>query len=221
MKKSYFLLVALIVSTVQACFGQEHQPAVFSEDNKIERLPPTTTSYRARNLADDNISSLSRFKGLVTLDFSAGLAVQPPKITDKGLAEIAKLDLPDLKRLSLGWNDEITDEGLAHLPRIKTLIWLGLPSCTKITDAGLRRLAQLEGPVGLDLRACPNLTDEGIQQLAAKKDWEEIVLDGCPKITPEGLARLKARLPNVTIAKIDENWQHMGPDSTSPKWRKR
>ncbi len=53
------------------------------------------------------------------------------------MAELAKLDLPHLETLTLGWCDGITDAGLAEIGRMQTITWLGLPSCPKITDAGL------------------------------------------------------------------------------------
>ena len=143
----------------------------------------------------------------------------PAKITDEGLAELAKLDLPHLETLTLGWCDEITDAGLAHIVRMQTLTWLGLTTCPKITDAGLRELVNAKNLTGLDLRGCPNITDDGIQQLAAKKNWERIDLGGCPKITPEGVAKLQAALPNAPFVKKDDReWEFHAPHERS--WRK-
>jgi hypothetical protein len=179
-------------------------PPIVNTKRDIEHLPASQRWIRARGLADSDIPSLARLRDLRTLDFAGGNAVKPAKITDEGLAELAKLDLPDLETLTLGWCDEITDAGLAHIGRMQTIKWLGLTSCPKITDAGLRELINAKNLTGLDLRRCPNITDDGIHQLAAKKNWERIELGGCPKITAQGVAMLQAALPNAGVNKDDQ-----------------
>jgi hypothetical protein len=207
--------MALLV--MAGCGGK--WPPIVNTKRDIERLPPSQRSIRARFLSDSDIPSLARLRELRTLDFSGGNAVGPAKITDDGLAELANLDLPQLETLTLGWCDEITDAGLAHIARMQTITWLGLPSCPKITDAGLRELINAKNLTGLDLRGCPNITDDGIQQLAAKKNWERIDLGGCPKITPQGVAKLQAALPNTPFLKKDDReWGYHAPHERS--WRK-
>jgi len=213
--KSTILFLPIFILAVPGC-GK--WPPVVNTKRDIERLPASQRSIRARGLADGDIPSLGRLRELRTLDFSGGDAVKPAKITDEGLAELANLDLPDLETLTLGWCDEITDAGLAHIGRMQTITWLGLTSCPKLTDSGLRELLNAKNLTGLDLRGCPNITDDGIQQLAAKKNWECIELGGCPKVTPQGVAKLQAALPNAPFVKKDDReWGFHAPHERS--WR--
>src|SRR6267143_4004891 len=67
-------------------------PPIVNTKRDIERLPESERSIRARGLADSDIPSLARLRELRTLDFAGGNAVEPAKITDGGLAELANLD---------------------------------------------------------------------------------------------------------------------------------
>ena len=67
--------------------------------------PRGRRSIRARWLADSDVPFLARLKGLSTLDFGDGNGVGPAKITHEGLAKLAKVDLPYLETLTLGWCD--------------------------------------------------------------------------------------------------------------------
>jgi hypothetical protein len=210
------LLVPIVLLVVPGC---GHWPPVLYTKGDIAGLPASEPSVRARFLADRDIPSLARLKELRDLDFSSGNKKGPAKITDEGLAELAKLDLPRLETLTLGWCDNITDAGLAHIGRMQTITWLGLTDCANITDAGLRELVKTKNLTGLDLRGCHNITDNGIQQLAAKANWTRIELGGCPKITPQGVAKLQAALPNARVVKDEEEWEAEAPHSRS--WRNR
>jgi len=129
--KPAVLIVPIVVLSVPSC-GK--WPPIVNTKEDIQRLATSEPSIRARGLPDRDIPSLARLKELRILDFSGGNAVMPARITDKGLAELAKLDLPQLETLTLGWCDNITDAGLAHIGRMQTINWLGLTSCPNITD---------------------------------------------------------------------------------------
>jgi hypothetical protein len=182
-------------------------PPIVNSQPDIAKLPRSERWIRARGLSDGDVPSLNRLQHLEILDFSGGNAVKDCEITDRGLVELVKLDLPNLETLTLGWCGNITDAGLDDVARLKHLKWLGLPACPNITDAGLAKLTASKSLTGLDLRGCPQITDEGIQQLAAKRDWQEIHLGGCPRITRQGVARLQAVLPNARVQKDDQEWQ--------------
>jgi hypothetical protein len=214
--KSAFLFLPIVLLVIPAC--GPNLPPIVKTKRDIERLPASERSVRARFLPDSDIAALSRLRELRDVGFSSGNAVGPAKITDEGLAELAKLDLPDLESISLGWCDEITDGGLAHIVGMRTIKTLHLESCPKITDAGLRELIKAKNLTSLDIRGCPNVTDEGIQQLGAKKNWELILLGGCPKITPQGVTKLQAALPNARVNKNDQEWEFHAPHERS--WRK-
>lgn len=192
--------------------GCGSQPPSVKTTVAVKRLDPSARSISARELPDDDVGSLERLKQLEILDFSRGWGVGPARITDDGLATLATLDLPKLETLTLGWCQNITDDGLRHVAKLKTITWLGLPACSNITDAGLPSLAESKNLKSLDLRGNPNITDEGIQQLAAKKDWKEISLGGCQHVTAKGVTRLQTALPNTRVEKDDQEWQWINTD---------
>lgn len=210
------LLAAIVILVMPGC-GK--WPPIVANKADVERLPETQTSVRARGLPDSDIPALARLRQLRALDFSGGNAVKAAPITDQGLAELAKLDLPFLDTLTLGWCDNITDAGLNHIGRMQTINFLGLPSCPKITDAGLPELINAKNLTGLDLRGNPNLTDDGIQQLAANANWKDIDLGGCPKLTAQGVAKLQAALPKGRVLKGDKEWDEHFARVPRP-WRK-
>ena len=214
--KSSFLFLPIVLFVIPAC--GPHLPPIVNSKRDIENLPASQRSVRARFLPDSDIPALARLRELRYIEFASGNAVGPAKITNEGLAELAKLDLPDLDAISLGWCDEITDAGLAHIVRMRTIKTLHLESCPKITDAGLRELLNAKNLTSLDLRGCPNVTDDGIQELGAKKNWEFIFLGGCPKITPQGVAKLQGALPNARVTKNDHEWEQHAPHERS--WQK-
>ena len=186
--------------------GCGHYPPVVETAADVQRLPTSEKSIRARGLADDDIPSLARLRGLKYIDFSSGVAVEKAKITDKGLEQLAKLDLPNLEELDLGWCDNITDAGVAHVCKIRTLTMLLLMACTRITDSAIPELAKAKTLTYLDLRGGPGITDGGLQKLAAKHNWEHIELGGAPNITAKGVAQLQAALPRTRINKDDQQW---------------
>jgi hypothetical protein len=188
-------------------FGCGKWPPVVDTARDVERLPLSERSVRARGLPDRDIPSLARLRQLRYLDFGGGKAVKDAKISDDGLAKLARLDLPDLDWLALGWNGRITDAGLDNIRRMKKLDGLLLTGCPKITDAGLPALVKAKSLTYLDLRGCPGVTDVGIQQLAAKTNWKTIQLGGCPNVTAQGVAKLQAALPGARIDKNDREWE--------------
>src|SRR4051812_11244740 len=100
----FLLLIALL-----GCSGCGDWPPIVDNKADNQRLARSTASVRARGLSDSDIPALARLRQLRTLDFSGGQAVKRAKITDRGLAELATLDLPHLETLTLGYCDQITD----------------------------------------------------------------------------------------------------------------
>jgi hypothetical protein len=197
------IVIAVYLSTLQGCGDW---PPMVSDEEDIRSLPATVESIRARGIGDNDISALARLRELRHLDFSSGYGEQACTITDDGLKRLAELDLPYLETLTLGWCENITDAGLAHIAELESLEWLGLPGCTNITDAGLPWVTDVTKLKGLDLRGCLNITDEGIQQLALKTDWDVILLGGCQNVTAAGIDQLQTVLPQARIEKDDEEW---------------
>lgn len=181
-------------------------PPIVDTKRDIERLPVSEPSVRARGLGDHEIPSLARLRQLRVLDFSSGNAVMAAKITDAGLEQLSKLDLPHLETLTLGYCAKITDAGLVHVGQMHAVGWLSLMACPQITDAGLPHLLAMRGLTALDLRGCPGITDSGLQYLVAKTNWQTILLGGCANVTDGGVARLQSALPNAKVEKDEKEW---------------
>jgi hypothetical protein len=199
--REIFTLIALCL----LCSCGSEPPSVETKSD-IDRLPVSQQSVCARTLPDSDIPSLERLRSLDDLDFFTGCAVEEAKITDNGLARLAKLDLPQLHTLALGYCQNITDAGLAYVGQMQTITQLILTGSPQITDAGLPKLLAMRNLAYLDLRGCPGITDHGLQVLAAKTNWQEILLGGCPNVTANGVARLQAALPNAKVQKDDVEW---------------
>jgi len=106
--------------------------------------------------------------------------------TKLGAAEVV------MKEIKLmGWHNNISDAGLAHLANVKVI---HLENCENITDAGL---AHLKNVKSIELKGSQWLTDAGLAHLS---NVEEIGLHSCDGITDTGLAHLK------NVKKIKLRW---------------
>lgn len=121
----------------------------------------------------------------------AGLDLQNTKISDAGLAQIARCR--NLVRLRLE-NTAVTDAGLTHLQNLSRLEYLNLYN-TRVTDAGLRQLA-------------------GLPKLKSLYLWQT-------QASAAGAAELQKSLPGVkinlgtTLATIDTSVMQLAPPSIS------
>jgi eukaryotic-like serine/threonine-protein kinase len=88
-------------------------------------------------------------QGLVAMPGLRNLGVSNADNIDDLVPEIAKL--PGLERLNLYNNSKLTDAGLTHLARLKTLRSLGLVDCTAVTAAAAKRLAEALPRCQIDL----------------------------------------------------------------------
>lgn len=102
-------------------------------------------------------------------DQTLWLRLSDTQITDKTLAEVAKLT--NLTRLHLE-QTKITDSGLGQLSALKNLEYLNLIG-TKISDAGIKQLASLKNLKKLYL-------------------WKT-------EVTPKGAGELKKNIPDIKI----------------------
>jgi len=87
---------------------------------------------RKTKITDEGLKHL-RGTDLELLDLST------TKIGDAGLANLGDLDLPNLKTLALEQLTNVTDEGISHLARFKSLEFLSVAG-TKVTPNGMRHL---------------------------------------------------------------------------------
>jgi beta-lactamase regulating signal transducer with metallopeptidase domain/Leucine-rich repeat (LRR) protein len=151
------------------------------------------------------------------LSFHEGLS----RITDSGLAYIA--DIPNLEMLCLHGIKDITDEGIEHLTKMRSLRKLEIGS-SQVTDKGLAYLAQIKTIERLDLPQDQHgITDTGLTHLGTLPNLRHLAITRIhfidPKMnkeyyTDKGLAELaKCRLleelyigsPGIT----DEGMRHV------------
>jgi len=204
--KKFLLGVMLLVS---AC-GK--WPDIVNTKGDVESLPEEVTSVRARGLSDEGIVSLKRLRNLRVIFFDAGRAALDAKITDRGLENLASIQLPNLKVLMLGYCYNITNNGLRYVARLKTLENLSLMACVGIDDNGLQYLVELSSLQRLDLRGCSNITDRGIMILSKMKNLKELLLGGCKRVSTEGFKRLQTLMPNCMVKKDEKEWSaHEAP----------
>lgn len=197
--------IFLLILTVCGC-GK--WPPVVNSARDIRKLGANEPSLRARGLSDEDIPSLQRLPNLKFLDFTGGRAVEKAKISDAGLKALSEITFTRLDTLSLGYCDRITDAGLCHLTKLKTVKWLSLSACSEITDNGLSNLTSMITLDALDIRGCPKITDNGLVFLGQMDNLREILLGGCHNISSNGVLTLQKALPKCRVQKDDREWAY-------------
>ncbi|MBT6460019.1 MAG: adenylate cyclase [Planctomycetaceae bacterium] len=145
-----------------------------------------------RTLSESLITALTKLPELSVL------RLRRTSISDEQLGRFItlKLRMIDLR------NTNITDDGLVHLAKIKSLVDIQLEK-SKVTDIGIQRLA------GLNLKSfnanyCTSISNRSLAVLAAMPSMEQIQLD-YTKINDTGMAVLTtaSRLTRLRIRGVD------------------
>lgn len=166
---------------------------------------------------DKGMVHVKDMTSLRILSFNESLS----RITDAGLAHIS--DIPNLELLCLHGMKDITDDGLAHLTKMRSLRKLEIGS-SQVTDKGLAYLSQIKTLELLDLPQDQHgITDTGLTYLGTLPNLRHLAITRIhfidPKMnkeyyTDKGLAELaKCRLleelnigsPGIT----DEGMRHV------------
>jgi hypothetical protein len=115
---------------------------------------------RGPHFTDAGCVHLKDIPSLKMLSYHEGVA----RITDAGLVHIA--DIPNLESLCLHGMKNITDDGIAHLSKMRSLKKLEIGS-SQVTDRGLGYLSQIKTLEHLDLpQEQKGITDTGLTHLA-------------------------------------------------------
>lgn len=164
----------------------------------------TLTCYDT-NISDAGLQQLSGHGGL------ENLCILRAGLTDRGLGYLKTM--PSLKKLCIYKESGVTDNGMAHLAHVESLVSLDLPDITdkgmpsiaklknlkhlhiyggsysKVTDAALRHLSALQSLEVLLIsgRSC---TNAGMDYLARLTNLRELYISA-DSVTDEGLAKLK------------------------------
>lgn len=207
-------LVAGLALVLLTC---DKSPADAFDRKEIDRLPLSTRSVQVRGLGDDDVGCLARLSNLQMVFFGWGFMAVPSRITDRGVAALAKLDLPRLQLLDFGYCDHLTDAALAQISSMHQVTDLQLRVCQGITDAGLRDIGRMTWLNRLDLRGCDGITDAGLDALTGLVHLHELMLGGCGHVTSEGVARLQASLASTKVEKDEEEWARHEPGRERPR----
>jgi hypothetical protein len=132
-------------------------------------------------LTDAALADLSKLPALTRLQVAPVQGVEA--ITDAGLAHVARIKT--LEHLEIGGR-KITDRGLAQLATLPNLESLVL-RFVGVTDAGLAHLASLANLKSLTTGCGPGVTDAGLARLAGLKKLETLEIHNCPGITDAGI----------------------------------
>ena len=203
--KIHTLIPILLIPLLLVTGCGKWPPSVETVED-IKKLSPDEQSVRARGLSDDDLYALEHLKNLAILDFSGGWKVKEAKISDKGLENLSKLNLPKLETLSLGYNKEISDDGLKYLVNMKSIKWLSLMVCPNTSDNGLKNLVNMSTLESLDLRGCTSITNDGLGYLSKMQNLKHVLLGGCENITDEAVQRLQTNLPHTKVEKDENEW---------------
>jgi hypothetical protein len=147
----------------------------------LQSLPRLTHICTPYGLTDEEMA------GIATLQTVDEMEIDADRLTDVGLASIAKLR--NLKVLHLVGTSMMTDEGLkalATLPRLRHLRLSG-----PFTDKGLAYLAAAPSIKVMWLET-PRATEEGLRELAQIKTLERLTVPWLDLITPRSMVFLQA-----------------------------
>ncbi|WP_339911465.1 redoxin family protein, partial [Symmachiella dynata] len=120
-------------------------------------------------------------------------------LRDEDLVSLGKCE--KLKRLELGLEGPITDEGLSHLAGLRHLEMLTIPG-EGITDEGLVHLAEMEQLDMLNIRG--HITDAGLHQLAQYKTLGSVTINTTQSVSPAAIKQLHNSLPNLWMFSINQ-----------------
>lgn len=132
---------------------------------------------------------------LASLPHLKVLVIGDSHLSDRGLAHLARVRT--LEKLMLSLNGRFTDAGLAHLTGLTSLDLLSVGGCPRVTDAGLVHLKTLKNLEILDLQGT-GVTDAGLEHLAGLTKLKELGV-GQTAISPQGKASFQAAMPNLKV----------------------
>jgi hypothetical protein len=143
----------------------------------------------------------SEMAGIATLQTVNEMEIVATKLTDAGLASIAKMR--NLQVLHLDGTPMMTDEGLkvlATLPKLRHLRLSGL-----FTDKGLAHLAAAPSLKVMWLET-PRATEEGLHHLARIQSLERLCVPWLDQITDRSMAHLQS-MPKLKALGVGDAWR--------------
>lgn len=150
--------------------GCGRYPAVIKSRHDIERTTADYYSIIIDILPLEDYPLLNKFRKTQEITFSpnSGLA------SDEKIQALAAIHWDKLRGIFLAGSIEVTDVGLSHLLKIKSLEWLQL-SRTGVTDNGIiQALGSLNNIKSIDISECKYITELGIRKISESSDLTSI-----------------------------------------------
>ena len=189
------VLVGAILIVGMGCLGKDF--SVSESRGDLGALDADVGSLRIRGIHDSDVEELARFKAVRNLDFTGGWKALPLRLTSVGFGRIADLELP-VESINLGQCQNLDDEGLRHVGRMRGLTLVTLNESMGLTPTGLGHITALPHLAYLDLRRCSQIDDSWIETLTKCRTLTQLGVTAT-RISPAGVARLRAALPDCHV----------------------
>ena len=160
----------------------------------LAAVPADVIALKCFDFDDAACAQLVRFTKLERLDLSGsdvndkGYSV-PPRITDKGVRELAVL--ASLRSLCLARCHDMKGEGLQALEALPKLEHLDL-TYSGVETAAVERLPRLPGLRSLVLSGCLNFHGRALEAVAKIPGLRRLELSGCPTLSAKDALHLVA-----------------------------
>jgi beta-lactamase regulating signal transducer with metallopeptidase domain len=115
-------------------------------------------------------------------------------LRDEDLACLA--DLTQLRWMQVGFSPKLTDAGMAHLAKLDELDRVSIGG-KHVTDAGLQYLTGKQAMNMLSVRG--DFTSEGLRQLEGLNALAHLTIDTKEDLSMAAVARLQAAMPNLVM----------------------
>lgn len=165
-----------------------------AEPNRLASTLPVTVLTRPRLRPAGDWQPFCEGPGYFSIPDGCEASIRIKAIDDTILLTLVEelLGCTAVIDLNLAENRKITDKGLAHLARLTWLESLNLSSCS-LSNNGLASLAVLARLERLNISFCNRLTDPALKHLRSLRHLTYLDVQGCVKLTHAGLIRLNRK----------------------------
>ena len=182
----YSVCLFAVSVLITSCCKSFCWPPPVENASDVMNLDPSVTWIRARNLPDDDIYSLSTRKNIEILDFWGGWVTSELRLTDKGLKNLADINLPKLDRLELGYCDHISDKGLYYISQMDQIKSLYFIAFSNFSSTGICYLANMANIQSVCFDTGTAINDEDLKCLS-KMNLELLTIHSNGGVTNKGL----------------------------------
>lgn len=162
-----FILALFFTCIILGC---GRYPAVVNTKRDIKNIPANYYSIIIEHLPLEDYPLLDKFLQTQEITFFSKNA----PASDEKIQALAAIPWDKLRGIFLAGSLEVTDVGLSHLLKIKSLKWLQL-SQTGVTDNGIiQALGSLNNINSIDISECRYITGLGIRKISESSSLTDI-----------------------------------------------